>query len=1061
MERIKNSFLRSATYLLMVVASVLFISSSTPDKRVEIQLLKADSLLKKGTASVAREIYKVVKDSSSDAKIQIKAQTGIISSYLKEGKLDTASMILNKTFVAADTVLDPEDPLMGTLYKLKAYEQGEMAVYDSSLYYYYRALFIFKKAGTPHLTDVMNTHNNIARLLIDQDKIAEAHKQLKQALGYLNSIPPSKIDSSTLSTIYNNIGVVFFYKNQLDSSLQYYDRSRTIATMYFGENHPKTAQAISNIAMVKEVWGYFTDALFLYEKALGIYRDFYEEEHPLIAEIYGALGNIYLRRRDFDKALQYFSKDMDITIALYGDDHPLTAFGWQNKAMVYLARKEYDKAIESSQKALAIRRKNFGESHINLLDSEIQLADAYLEKGDLPKARNIIQEALQHISDEKGLHLADAYIIAGKIEWQSKKLNAAEAYFSKAIAIYEQLLPEKHPDLSTAYLWKAKCFPATSALTLSFVWTDKALEAALSPNKTLYGTPKLTAEDIAFERQFLAAKEYKGELYMSLFKHTGSTFYLDKAISQYLHTIPLIHKIRQRYASDDALNDIYLVAEQIFKNGMMAAVERFKISNNIEDFDNAFYFSEQLKNNQLLEAIQGLDAYEVSNIPESTLRREYQLKKDIQYYKSQLLDSHQDPSLFSPEQVKEMALKLEVLYQQQLRFYKNLERYHPNYFKLKYASKFAKRKELQEHIVHKKQRLLSYVFCENKAYIFVIGDHTQKVVISQLPASENRLNQLLKEKGYHGLKADLLFGLTNSLLPKLVLKDGIDDLIIIPDGFMKYMPLEGLRRNAKYLVQDYSFIYSPSATIYSLKRKNQELVNKTVLTFAPGKFSNFQLDALPGSLAEVTDIEKYLKTMQFSGDNATESSFKKESPDYGILHIATHAATDPFNPLKSRLYFSPDKNEDGILYAYEIYGLPMRIKLATLSACATGSGLDNGAQGFQSMANAFAYNGCSNVLMCMWPIRDDVSAFIMDRFYFYLSEGNSKQKSLQLAKTAFLAQADRYDADPYIWSGFVLQGDYSELNLEVSGWSRLWWLPAILFLLFAIVFNRDWLKSGK
>lgn len=1046
---------------MMALSFILLISSSLPDNKIELQILKADSLLKKGTAAGAREIYKVVKDSTEDERLRLKAQSGIVSSYLKEGKLDSASAILGQTMMVAASIIDPEDPLMGTLYKLKAYEQGEKAVYDSSLFYYYRALFIFKKSGEHYLTDVMNTHNNIARLLIDQDKIPEAHKQLKQALGYLRSIPPSKIDSSTLCTIYNNIGVVFFYKNQLDSSLQYYDRSRTIATMYFGENHPKTAQAISNIAMVKEVWGYFTDALFLYEKALGIYRDFYEEEHPLIAEIYGALGNIYLRRRDFDKALQYFSKDMDITLALYGEDHPLTAFGWHNKSMVFLARKEYDKAIDASQKALTIRRKNFGNHHINVLESEIQLSDAYFEKGDLSKARNIIQEAILQFGTEEGLDLADAYIIAGKIELQSGQLNTAEKYFSKAIKILEKLLPEKHPDLSSAYLWKAKCYPATSALTLSFVWTDKALDAALSPNLKLYGSPKLTAEDIAFERQFLAAKEHKGELYMALFKHTGMLFYLDKAIDQYTHTIPLVHKIRQRYASDDALNDIYWVAEKIFKNGMKAAVERFKISNNIEDFDKAFYFSEQLKNNQLLEAIQGLDAYEVSNIPESTLRREYQLKKDIQYYKSQLLDSNQDPSLFQSEQVKEMERKLEDLYQQQLRFYKNLERYHPNYFKLKYANKFAKRKELQEHIIRKNQRLLSYVFCENRAYIFVIGERTQKVVITILPASEIQLNESLKTVGYKGMKASMLFGLTNSLLPSLVLKEGIDDLIIIPDGFMKYLSLEGLRRNAKYLVQDYSFIYSPSATIYSIKRKNQELVNQTVLTFAPGKFSFFKLDALPGSLSEIADIEKYFKTSQFSGGNATESNFKTEAPSYGILHVATHASTDPYNPLKSRIYFSPDSKEDGILYAHEIYGLPMRVKLATLSACATGAGLDNGAQGFQSMANAFAYNGCSNVLMCMWPVKDDVSAFIMDRFYFYLSEGNSKQKALQLAKISYLAQADRYSSDPSVWAGYVLQGDFTELNLEESGWKKLWWLPAIILLLFALVFNRNWLKSMK
>ncbi|NJM24861.1 MAG: CHAT domain-containing protein, partial [Bacteroidia bacterium] len=137
-------------------------------------------------------------------------------------------------------------------------------------------------------------------------------------------------------------------------------------------------------------------------------------------------------------------------------------------------------------------------------------------------------------------------------------------------------------------------------------------------------------------------------------------------------------------------------------------------------------------------------------------------------------------------------------------------------------------------------------------------------------------------------------------------------------------------------------------------------------------------------------------------------------------------------------------NDDGVLHAYELYGLTLHARLAILSACESGLGMNYRGEGMMSMASAFAYAGCENVMMSLWNVSDRQSALLLDSFYGALP-GNRINEALADAKRSYLQNADALTADPRLWATMVRTetclrfSQRSGRHLCGYGASARWW----------------------
>jgi len=144
-----------------------------------------------------------------------------------------------------------------------------------------------------------------------------------------------------------------------------------------------------------------------------------------------------------------------------------------------------------------------------------------------------------------------------------------------------------------------------------------------------------------------------------------------------------------------------------------------------------------------------------------------------------------------------------------------------------------------------------------------------------------------------------------------------------------------------------------------------------------------------------------------------------------VLHLATYGVLNKHNPLFSYVDLAPGGGQDGRLEVHEVFGLRLHADLVVLSACQTGLG--SGAladvptgDDWVGLTRAFLHAGAARVVATLWPVEDQATAALMERFYEGLAAGADPARALALAQRALLAAPAT--AHPFAWAGFEVAG---------------------------------------
>ncbi len=164
------------------------------------------------------------------------------------------------------------------------------------------------------------------------------------------------------------------------------------------------------------------------------------------------------------------------------------------------------------------------------------------------------------------------------------------------------------------------------------------------------------------------------------------------------------------------------------------------------------------------------------------------------------------------------------------------------------------------------------------------------------------------------------------------------------------------------------------------------------------------------------------------GDDATEASFRKAmatEEQWRSVHLACHGLLESRAPLLSCLAVTPDSANDGFLTALEIFGMEVKSDLVVLSACETGSGGLNSAEGIIGLTRSFLHAGAPRVIASLWKVDDEATQVLMKRFYeIWNAESAEGVKAPTVAGA--LRQAQSWVAGqekwshPYYWAGWVV-----------------------------------------
>jgi CHAT domain-containing protein len=246
-------------------------------------------------------------------------------------------------------------------------------------------------------------------------------------------------------------------------------------------------------------------------------------------------------------------------------------------------------------------------------------------------------------------------------------------------------------------------------------------------------------------------------------------------------------------------------------------------------------------------------------------------------------------------------------------------------------------------------------------------------------------------------------------------------LIIVPHGVLHYLPFGAFRdsRTQRYLIEDYTITYAPSASsIRFLRGKETPVQGKALVIGAPAGV----LPELPGAMREAKMVGAKLHSVPMVGAAAKESLLYQLKGNVDLVHIAAHGFYDADTPLFSRLALAQGDGSDGNLEVHEILSDVdlTGVNLVVLSACQTALGKISDGDEIVGLTRALLYAGTPGVISTLWDIGDDPAAALMDDFYSRLLLGDSAADALRHAQLQLLHGAY---PDPRQWAAFTLNGD--------------------------------------
>lgn len=246
-------------------------------------------------------------------------------------------------------------------------------------------------------------------------------------------------------------------------------------------------------------------------------------------------------------------------------------------------------------------------------------------------------------------------------------------------------------------------------------------------------------------------------------------------------------------------------------------------------------------------------------------------------------------------------------------------------------------------------------------------------------------------------------------------------LIIVPHGTLHYLPFGAFRnpRTERYLIEDYTITYAPSASsILFLRDKETPVNGKALVIGAPADV----LPELPGARREAMMVGTELRSLPMVGAAAKESLLYRLKGDVDLVHIAAHGFYEAGAPLFSRLALGEGDGSDGNLEVHEILSdLDLTgVNLVVLSACSTALGKGSAGDDIVGLTRALLYAGSPGVISTLWNIGDDAAAALMSHFYCRLLGGDSAADALRYAQLQLL---HGHYPDPREWAAFTLHGN--------------------------------------
>jgi CHAT domain-containing protein len=645
-----------------------------------------------------------------------------------------------------------------------------------------------------------------------------------------------------------------------------------------------------------------------------------------------------------------------------------------------------------------------------------QIAKAYLKLLKIDSTNKYLDSALvenkKWNATKKNIrHGITFQYIGDKLIFENK--------YNEAINNYHNAILQFYPDYNETDIYKN---PQTFSGVFSYI--------------NLFNT--LAAKADAFEKLYVQDEQQKS---------------LDAALKAYRSAFLLADYVEKTYDSDEARLFLSKIKYRVHDKPINISLQLYELTKNKTYLEEAYNFDQQNKASILSLNVQESSIKNHSNFNIELFEKETIVKTSITRLSlkaSSINDTNQLQKI--KNEIREYEIQLSKLQDKINEL--------PEYKSQKFAKSIPSITQVQK-ILSPTTALLSYHLAENELIILCITandlSYTKQVIdtsfFNAVQSFKASLSNIIAAQKYDGAAMSIhLYSAT--IKPVLNKLSNIKNLLIIPDDELNNLPFEALGdEKGNFVLDKFKVQYQYSTALLRDDIKNNSK-NKITLAMAP--FASQGRETFAQLAYTKNEIEN-LQGNILMDSAATKKNFLALVEKAGTLHLATHTIVNDTVPEKSLIAFYPFTGLPALennLYVEEIYNLKLdETKLVILSACETGTGKLSKGEGLMSLARAFTYAGCPNIISSLWKADDKSTAWILQRFYHYYNDGTEAAAALQQAKLDYVKspEIEKRFKTPQYWAHLVLTGVPENKN----GISKYWWIIGIAsILLFSYFIKR-------
>ena len=643
---------------------------------------------------------------------------------------------------------------------------------------------------------------------VDQD-LYLAYDCFEEALDIFDEL---EIEDEKLFSIYMGIGRTSFELGDYFSAQEYYQTAFDLAKKLFGENTKECASCYNNLGLVNTAIQNFEDGLFYYEKALAIYKNLDQKMEKTgsatsgdswtkgkseessnsgkneVAEVYKNLAKLYRLQGKFSESQEYFEKAIDLCILGEGLSSPKTASLYADISGLMLEKDELKNAKSYAEKALKIQQESLGDFNSQTAASYRLLASIYQKEG---------------------------------------KNKEAENFYSDALEIYSEVLGEYHPDVAECYFDYGM-----------FCYSQKKYKEAV---KNLQTSFELYSECQNYDVIIKHALEIYFDLndYPAKFENSFFELKLD-AIFEGIA------------AAEDARIDLNSRKEAVMQKALPLYYAALSLFAQVDDGKSAFYYSELLRSRGFLDEIGTEVALNLKGVTEEERNQFRELSKKIQSLSKKIAGQQEKEKKESDsDSISNYKNQLAQANNELLELKNKIIAHEPKFefFMNPEPVDFDQAKDW----CGKDKAVLEYVICDD--------DNTKKIPPYCLVITKKKVSCLPLDSEFDFSEAseqyrDLITShraLSDSTLSKLnaklyekliepaisVLPDSINDIVIVPDGAISFIPFDLLSPDGNiFFGAAYNLKMSPSVSVSMMNNAKKTSSSKKMLGIGNPLYSN-------------------------------------------------------------------------------------------------------------------------------------------------------------------------------------------------------------------------------